>query len=161
MGFAKEASGGKHRQPHSEPTMSEEMVNPVHDSPSTSADGGPGSFEKDGGAKSFETEDEDGPPGKKTSRRAGIKTNLKGGLDVMKGGVDTFKSGAADKVGGAAQLTSVKDLMKFADLAGEPTPPPPLPPCRLIGAGMLSVVPAQCSARPRRRTSTRTRNRSG
>ena len=39
--------------------MSEEMVNPVHDSPSASADGGRGSFEKDGGAKSFETEDED------------------------------------------------------------------------------------------------------
>ena len=85
--------------------MAEEFANPVADT---------GAFETEADAGAFETEDED--RSRKGGRR-GIK-GLKGGFDAVKGGVSNITHGATEKMGNASQLTSVKDLMKFADLAG-------------------------------------------
>ena len=88
--------------------MSDEFSNPVSDQDPS----------REAGA--FETEAEDGPRRKKRYQ-GNLKGNLKGGLDAVKGGVGNITHGAAGKMGNASQLTSVKDLMKFADLAGDST----------------------------------------
>jgi hypothetical protein len=77
--------------------MAEEFTNPVVED-----------------AESFETEEDDRGRRAKASRFA---DNLKGGLGAVKGGVGSLTHGAAEKMG-TSNLTSVKDLMKFADLAG-------------------------------------------
>jgi hypothetical protein len=79
--------------------MAEEFTNPVVED-----------------AESFETEDED-RSSKKTKAKNRLTGNLKGGFDAVKGGVGNLTHGAAEKMG-TSNMTSVKDLMKFADLAG-------------------------------------------
>ena len=63
-------------------------------------------------------EDESSEPDSARKGKFGLMGGLGKGLDAVKGGVDGIKKGVQDGVEGAAKATSVKDLMKFADLAG-------------------------------------------
>lgn len=94
---------------HLQSQMDEEYANPVNEKITKSSDA------------AFETEaSEERPSSKKKRFQNNIKGNLKGGLDAMKDGVENMTQ-AAEKMGNAAHLTNVKDLMKFADLAGKST----------------------------------------